>query len=99
MSVVGKLDGKVAIAQDLGPHGITANGIAPGTIATGRMMQSVIPGSSRANVDPAARVALRRVATVEDCARVVETIIPIDGGFDGYAALRVKNKQHERDLR
>jgi 3-oxoacyl-[acyl-carrier protein] reductase len=56
-------------------------------------MQSVIPGSSRANADPAARVALRRVGTVEDCARVVEflttelsdyvtgTIIPIDGGL------------------
>jgi 3-oxoacyl-[acyl-carrier protein] reductase len=32
------------LAQDLGPHGITANCIAPGTIATGRIMQTVIPG-------------------------------------------------------
>jgi 3-oxoacyl-[acyl-carrier protein] reductase len=81
------------LAQDLGPYGITANCIAPGTIATGRIMQTVIPGSSRANDDPAARVALRRVGTVEDCARVVEflttdlsdyvtgTVIPIDGGL------------------
>jgi 3-oxoacyl-[acyl-carrier protein] reductase len=81
------------LAQDLGPSGITVNCIAPGTIATGRIMQTVIPGSSRANTDPAARVALRRVGTVEDCARVVEflctdlsdyvtgTIIPIDGGL------------------
>lgn len=81
------------LAQDLGPHGITVNCIAPGTIATGRIMQTVIPGSSRANADPAARVALRRVGTVEDCARVVEflatdlsdyvtgTVIPVDGGL------------------
>jgi 3-oxoacyl-[acyl-carrier protein] reductase len=81
------------LAQDLGPFGITANCIAPGTIATGRIMQTVIPGSSRANADPAARVALRRVGTVEDCARVIEflttdlsdyvtgTLIPIDGGL------------------
>jgi 3-oxoacyl-[acyl-carrier protein] reductase len=81
------------LAQDLGPFGITANCIAPGTIATGRIMQTVIPGSSRANADPAARVALRRTGTVEDCARVIEflttdlsdyvtgTLIPIDGGL------------------
>jgi 3-oxoacyl-[acyl-carrier protein] reductase len=81
------------LAQDLGPYGITANCIAPGTIATGRIMQTVIPGSAGANADPAARVALRRVGTVEDCARVIEflttelsdyvtgTIIPIDGGL------------------
>ena len=81
------------LAQDLGPHGITANCIAPGVIATGRIMQTVLPGSTGANNDPAARVALRRVGTVEDCARVVEflttdlsdyvtgTIIPIDGGL------------------
>jgi 3-oxoacyl-[acyl-carrier protein] reductase len=81
------------LAQDLGQHGITANCIAPGVIATGRIMASVIPGSVRANRDPAARVALKRVGTVEDCAKVVEflttdlsdyvtgTVIPIDGGL------------------
>src|SRR5262249_9322644 len=30
------------LAQDLGPYGVTANCIAPGVIATGRIMQMVI---------------------------------------------------------
>ena len=38
------------LAQDLGPLGITANCIAPGVIATGRIMATVIPGSIRATV-------------------------------------------------
>jgi 3-oxoacyl-[acyl-carrier protein] reductase len=81
------------LAQDLGPFGITANCIAPGVIATGRILQTVIPGSSQSNRDRAELVALRRLGTVEDCARVVEflatdlsdyvtgAVIPIDGGL------------------
>jgi NAD(P)-dependent dehydrogenase (short-subunit alcohol dehydrogenase family) len=80
------------LAQDLGPFGITANCIAPGVIATGRIMQMVIPGSSQSNRDRTEAIALRRLGTVEDCARVVEflttdlsdyvtgAVIPIDGG-------------------
>jgi len=79
------------LAQDLGPYGITANCIAPGVIATGRIMQTVIPGSG--NRDRTEQVALRRLGTVEDCAKVVEflatdlsdyvagAVIPIDGGL------------------
>jgi 3-oxoacyl-[acyl-carrier protein] reductase len=79
------------LAQDLGPYGITANCIAPGVIATGRIMQTVLPGNS--NRDRAEQVALRRLGTVEDCAKVVEflatdlsdyvtgAVIPIDGGL------------------
>jgi 3-oxoacyl-[acyl-carrier protein] reductase len=82
-----------ALAQDLGPFGITANCIAPGVIATGRILQTVIPGSSQSNRDRAERIALRRLGTVEDCARVIEflatdlsdyvtgAVIPIDGGL------------------
>lgn len=81
------------LAQDLGPFGVTANCIAPGVIATGRIMATVIPGSVSGNEDRRDRIALRRLGTVEDCARVVEflctdlsdyvtgTIIPIDGGL------------------
>lgn len=81
------------LAQDLGPFGITANCIAPGVIATGRIMATVIPGSSDGNQSRTEKVALRRLGTVEDCARVVEflatdlsdyvtgALIPIDGGL------------------
>ena len=81
------------LAQDLGPFGITANCIAPGTIQTGRIMASVIPGSVGGNQDRTDRVALRRLGTVEDCAKVVEflttdlsdyvtgQVIAIDGGM------------------
>jgi len=81
------------LAQDLGPYGITANCIAPGTITTGRIVATVMPGSADANVDRTERVALRRLGTVDDCAKVVEflvtdlsdyvtgVVIPIDGGL------------------
>ena len=81
------------LAQELGPYGITANCIAPGTIQTGRIMSTVIPGSIGGNQDRSERVALRRLGTVEDCAKVVEffttdlsdyvtgQVIAIDGGM------------------
>jgi 3-oxoacyl-[acyl-carrier protein] reductase len=81
------------LAQDLGPYGITANCIAPGVIATGRIIATVIPGSIQGNRDRTELVALRRLGTVEDCAKVVEflatdlsdyvtgAVIPIDGGL------------------
>jgi NAD(P)-dependent dehydrogenase (short-subunit alcohol dehydrogenase family) len=52
-----------------------------------------VPGSIRSNRDRAELVALRRLGTVEDCAKVVEflatdlsdyvtgAVIPIDGGL------------------
>ena len=43
-----------------------------GVIATGRFMATVIPGSSQSNRDRAELVALRRLGTVEDRAKVVE---------------------------
>ena len=85
------------LAQDLGPHGITANCIAPGFIATGRVVATVFANSRDANTDRSELVALRRLGTVEDCAKVVEflatdlsdyvtgTVIPIDGGLVRWA--------------
>ncbi len=73
-----------ALAQDLGPHRINVNCIAPGIIRTGRL-------GDRAHLAP--RIPLRREGTIEDCVRVVEflvtdlsdyvtgCIIPIDGGL------------------
>jgi len=54
---------------------------------------AVASGGVNANRDPTERIALRRIGTVDDCAKVVEflvtdlsdyvsgTVIPIDGGL------------------
>lgn len=56
------------LAQDLGPHGITANCIAPGQIGTGRLME----GFEKIGVDKLeADIPLRRLGMVEDCAGVI----------------------------
>ena len=69
------------------------NCIAPGVIATERVMETVIPRRIQSNRDRAELVVLRRLGTVEDCAKVVEflatdlsdyvtgVVIPIDGGL------------------
>ncbi len=56
-------------------------------------MATVIPGSIQSNRDRAELVALRRLGTVEDCAKVIEplatdlsdyvtsTVVPINGGL------------------
>ncbi|MGE0386879.1 MAG: SDR family NAD(P)-dependent oxidoreductase [Gammaproteobacteria bacterium] len=77
------------LAQELGPSGINVNCIIPGAVATGRMK----PLFEKLGVDKvAANIALRRLCTPEDCARVVEflvtdlsdyvtgVVIPVDGG-------------------
>ena len=55
-----------ALAQELGPHGINVNCIAPGIIRTGRL-------GDRAHLAP--RIPLRREGTIEDCVKVVEFLV------------------------
>ena len=78
------------LAQDLGPHGIQVNCIAPGYIGTGRLMP-MFEGAGVDRLDPHASPR-DGIGTPEDCARVVGflagpdsdyvtgTVIPIDGG-------------------
>jgi len=73
-----------ALAQELGPHGINVNSIAPGIIRTGRL-------GDRSHM--AEQIALRREGSADDCAGVVEFLatdlsdyvtgrtIVIDGGW------------------
>jgi 3-oxoacyl-[acyl-carrier protein] reductase len=80
------------LAQDLGPFGITANCLAPGVMATGRVAANLIASEEQANA-LTQMIALRRVGAVEDCANVIEflatnlsdyvtgAVIPVDGGM------------------
>ena len=54
------------LAQELGPHNINVNCIAPGIIRTGRL-------GDRSHM--AKRIPLRREGTIEDCAKVVEFLV------------------------
>ena len=79
-----------ALAQELGPEGITVNCVAPGYIATGRLAPMFTTMSGEGDLRE--QIALRRFGTPEDCAGVLEflvtdlgayvtgTVIPIDGG-------------------
>lgn len=57
------------LAQDLGPHNITVNAIAPGYIETGRLKEQF----EKAGVENyTSQTALKRLGTPEDCANVIE---------------------------
>ena len=55
-----------SLAQELGPHNINVNCIAPGIIRTGRL-------GDRSKL--ARHIPLRREGTIEDCAKVVEFLV------------------------
>ena len=58
------------LTQELGPYNITVNCIAPGCIATGRIIVRVQEAGQFEGVVKS--IALGRVGTPEDCAKVVE---------------------------
>jgi 3-oxoacyl-[acyl-carrier protein] reductase len=77
------------LAQEMGPYGVTANCIAPGYMATARLMASF----ERSEIDRlTSEIAVRRLGKVEECAGVIEflatdlsdfvtgAVIPVDGG-------------------
>ncbi|SKB06368.1 SDR family NAD(P)-dependent oxidoreductase [Aeromicrobium choanae] len=75
------------LAQEMAPFGVNVNCMAPGLIATGRVMERLTPHTTGAKGIP-----LGRAGTVEDCANLLEflvtplsdfitgAVIPIDGG-------------------
>jgi 3-oxoacyl-[acyl-carrier protein] reductase len=81
------------LASDLGPYGITVNGVAPGLVLTNpardRQWASYGETAQRAMLD---RIGLRRLGTAEEVAKVVAflasdlasfvngVVIPVDGG-------------------
>jgi 3-oxoacyl-[acyl-carrier protein] reductase len=82
------------LASDLGPYGITVNGVAPGPVLTNpardRQWARYGEAGQRAMLD---RIGLRRLGTAEEVAKVVAflasdlasfvngVVIPVDGGY------------------
>lgn len=81
------------LAGEVGPFNINVNAIAPGMILTSRANKQFNRSSPESVAKFTAMIALRRMGTTEDCARVVEflatelsdyvtgQIIPICGGM------------------
>ena len=81
------------LAQDLAGHGVTANAIAPGFIASGQWRARFAKNDQKMMDDWASKVPLARLGTPEDCANVIQflstslsdyvtgQVIAVDGGM------------------
>ncbi|MDO5684411.1 MAG: SDR family NAD(P)-dependent oxidoreductase, partial [Propionibacteriaceae bacterium] len=76
-----------ALAQELGPEGITANCLAPGYIETGRLapLFTALSGAD----DLRERIALRRYGTPDDVAGVLEFLVTDLGAYVTGASIAV----------
>ena len=70
-----------ALAVDLGPHGITVNVVAPGSIATGMGESSGWTSDPRLRAWDAARTPLPRVGTPEDVAGATAFLLSDDAAW------------------
>lgn len=74
-----------AFAKELGPQGITVNAVAPGLIATERMLDVV----ATRGAEVAAQTPLRRIGLPDDVARVIAFLASDDSGWMTGRTLRV----------
>jgi 3-oxoacyl-[acyl-carrier protein] reductase len=74
------------LAQELGPYNITANCIAPGYMATGRLKQLYKQAGEETFLN---RSALKRFGTPKDVSRAVEFLLSEDAGFVSGTTLEI----------
>jgi NAD(P)-dependent dehydrogenase (short-subunit alcohol dehydrogenase family) len=67
------------LAAELGPAGVRVNAVAPGFIATPRLVKARLHGAEAERL--AAQVPLRRLGTPEDCAGVVGFLAGDDSNY------------------
>ena len=70
-----------ALAVDLGPYGVTANVVAPGSIAAGMGESSGWTSDPRMRAWDRARTPLRRAGTPEDVAGAVAFLVSEDAAW------------------
>lgn len=69
------------LAVQYGPEGITANAVAPGTVATPQSLDPVNSLGPRGVAALASRVPVRRVGTSEDVAHLYRYLASVESGY------------------